>query len=129
MLPIDAIDKPADTACQHCDQGCSIWDSKPQTCTEFECAYYQAEDIPEALRPDKCGIIFIRRSERIFSGVLVTDVPVTDAAKGQIRSFNEQGFSVVLVSAKDMSLKPIFSKNHDPKEIETEYKEALSGNV
>ena len=125
MLQIDDIGKPANVACRYCDGGCSIHESKPQTCAEYECAYYQGKDVPLSLRPDKCGIIFNKRTERIFVGTLVTGVPVTEAARGQIDAFNKQGYSVILLSAKDMSLKPMLADGHDPKEIAAEHREAL----
>lgn len=129
MLPIDAINKPANKQCWHCDNGCAIYDSKPQTCNDYECAYYQGKNLPLSLRPDKCGIIFTKKTDRIFSGVLVTGVPVNNAAKGQIKSFNEQGFSVILLCADDMSLKAVLAKGHEPEDIEYEYKEAVGGDI
>lgn len=129
MLQIDAIDKPANVQCRHCDNGCAIHAMKPQTCADYECAYYQGKDVPLSLRPDNCGIIFTKKSDRIFSGVLVSGVPVADVAKAQIQAFNEQGYSVVLINAEKMSLKPMLSAGHDPQEIEQEFKEAIGGNV
>jgi hypothetical protein len=129
MLQIDAIDKPANSKCQHCEAGCAIHSTKPQTCADYECAYYQGANVPVSLRPDKCGIIFTKKTDRIFSGILVTGVPVTDVAKGQIQSFNEQGFSVVLMDASTLSMKPMLSADHNPKEIEQEFKEAVGGDI
>ena len=129
MLQIDAIDKPANVQCRHCDNGCAIHTTKPQTCADYECAYYQGKDVPLSLRPDNCGIIFTKKSDRIFSGILVTGVPVTDAARGQIQAFNDQGFSVVLINAEKMRMKPMLAAEHDPREIEQEFKEVIGGDL
>ena len=95
-LPIKALDKPINTHCQHCvGGGCSIYDSKPQTCTEFECAYIQGSNVPESLRPDKCGVIFIKQDDNTFKGVLIPNMEVTDIAKAQMNDFMKQGFKVI----------------------------------
>ena len=127
VLQIDAIDKPMYTPCRYCDGGCSIHNSKPKTCAEFECAYYQAPTIPESLRPDRCGIIFMKKTDRIFSGLLVDGVEVSDMAKAQINSFLQQGFSVVLLCQDEYHWIP--ATGHDQKELDQEYKEHLSGNL
>ena len=129
LLPIEAINKPINTACQHCDLGCTIYESRPQTCVDFECAYLQGKNLPLSLRPDKCGIIFIRRANRIFSGALMPDAEITDAARGQINSFVEQGYSVVLISVNEKKPLLMLANGHDSNEIWDEYKEALSGNL
>ena len=129
LLPIEPIDKPVNTPCQYCDGGCSIYNSKPETCTEFACAYLQDENVSEGLRPDKCGIIFIKRTDRIFSGALIPDIKTADIAKGQIQSFNDQGYSVVLLSLKEKAPHLMLGNGHDAEEIMAEYKEALSANV
>lgn len=93
-LPINAIAKPKNVLCQYCDGGCSIYENKPTTCTEFQCAYNEVEGVPEALRPDNCGVIFIKRTDSRFDGVVIPDAEVTDMAKRQIESFKSQGFEV-----------------------------------
>lgn len=129
LLPIEAINKPVNTPCQYCDAGCSIYPDRPQTCAEFECAYLQGRNVPLSLRPDNCGIIFIKRTDRIFSGVLMADRKPTEAARGQIDAFLKQGFSVVLSSLSEKKPLLMLADNHNSDDIMGEYKEALSGNV
>jgi hypothetical protein len=96
VLPIEAINKPINTTCMNCTgSGCSVYEDKPQTCSEFECAFLQGKDVPESLRPDKCGILFIKKSDTRFDGIIVPDAEVTDMAKAQIESFKRQGFEVI----------------------------------
>ena len=130
LLPVDAIEKPVNTRCQHvCATGCSIYQTRPDTCAEFDCAYLQAENVPESLRPDKCGVIFIKRADRIFSGLLMPGVKTTDAAKAQVDSFLKQGYSVVLTSLEINQPLVKLAEGHDPKEIHNEYREALGGDL
>lgn len=130
MLPVKAINKLANVRCKHvCAVGCAIYETRPQTCAEFECGYLQAENVPESLRPDKCGIIFIKRTDRIFSGVLMPDIKITDMAKGQIEDFRRQGFSVVLLSLREKKPLIMLAAGHIADEIMNEYKEALSGKI
>lgn len=117
------------TPCPHdCGGGCSIYDSKPQTCNEFECAYLQGRNVPEALRPDKCGIVFFKKTNRVFVGAIMPGVEVADIAKGQIESFKQQGYSVVLLLA---GKKPhiMLADEHDADSIMQEYTGALDGNL
>lgn len=129
LLPIDAISKPVNTDCQYCNNGCRIYESRPQTCADFECAYLQGRNLPRSLRPDECGIIFIKRTDRIFSGVLMADMQPTNAAKGQIDAFVKQGYSVILSSLSEKKPLIMLADGHDSNEVMDEYKEALSGNL
>jgi len=129
---IEALNKPMNTPCQYVtDKGCSVYNSctKPQTCTEFMCAYLEGKGIPEELRPDKCGIIFIKHTDRIFSGILIPNNNITIMAKRQIESFNQQGYSVILLSVyeKDPYIK--LGINHNKDDIIKEYEDFLNGNI
>ena len=112
--------KPWDT-CGHCilKKGCGIYKDRPNECKEFECAYYQGGSNIE-LRPDKCGVMFVKRNNRIFAGILVPDVPVTDTARGQVEAFKQQGYSVILLKkgeGPNIELAP----GHNKQEIFKEY--------
>lgn len=37
--------------------GCGIYDERPELCQKFECLWLRFSLIPEALRPDLCGIM------------------------------------------------------------------------
>jgi hypothetical protein len=52
------IDKPINTTCRHvCERGCSIYESRPASCREYDCAWLQGY-LPEKHRPDQCGIVW-----------------------------------------------------------------------
>lgn len=127
VLPIAVIGKPINTPCQYCDKGCSIYEGRPKTCAEFECAYYQGKELSEKLRPDNCGIIFFKRTDRIFTGAVVEGVKATAAAKHQIGAFNKQGFTVILLSEKEKTPLLCLAEGHEADDIMREYTETLDG--
>ena len=122
-LPVDALSKPANEMCVHCDGGCTIYEDRPQDCSLFECAYLQSTAQIE-LRPDNCGIIFEKLTDKIFFGTVFKQP--TKAAVEQVHSFIDQGFSVVLVSnIKRFPLKIHVAPGHDEGEIRSELFEYL----
>lgn len=108
---VPELNKKAGEDCINCkNNGCEIYGDHPQSCKDFECAYLQGGNNIE-LRPDKCGIMFFKKNEKIFVGVVVKKV--TDLAKGQIESFNKQGYSVVLLKLGEKPLiMPADKHNH-----------------
>lgn len=114
------FNKKAGETCLHCkNNGCSIYKKRPQVCKDFECAYLQGGTNIE-LRPDKCGIMFFKKSDRIFCGALVPDTPVTDMAKAQIAAFKKQGYSVVLLKLFEKPFLDV-AEGHNEQEIWKEY--------
>src|SRR5687768_11629482 len=54
-----AFDKPHGEPCRHLIQiGCGIYGERPPVCRRFECGWLQASNLPEALRPDRSGVLF-----------------------------------------------------------------------
>jgi hypothetical protein len=59
------VHKPAGQWCEHCavGKGCTIYETRPKTCSTFECLWLQSQsypgmEMPEKLRPDKCKVVF-----------------------------------------------------------------------
>lgn len=51
--------KPPNSPCRHLIQiGCEVYRERPSVCRRFECAWISAPNLPEALRPDRCGVLF-----------------------------------------------------------------------
>jgi len=127
VLPISWLNKPANTPCKHClvGGGCNVHLTKDSECKDFNCAYIQSGNTHVELRPDNCGIMFERLSDNIFYGTVVPGVEVTETGKNQIRSFNNQGYSVVLFSFKEP--KPLLFLNNDHRKdsIEEEFNKHL----
>lgn len=126
---VSELNKKAGEHCTHCvNNGCEIHGKHPQVCKDFSCAYFQGGSNVE-LRPDKCGIMFSKKSERIFCGTVVPDVPVSDLAKGQIVSFKEQGYSIILLKLGEQPHIQV-AEGHKKEEIFQEYLNILkNGNV
>lgn len=126
---VSELNKKAWEHCFNCvDKGCRIYGKHPQVCKDFECAFLQGGTNIE-LRPDKCGVMFWKKNERIFCGANMTGLPITDLALKQIASFKQQGYSVVLLKKGD---KPHIelAKGHDQEEIGKEYIDILThGNL
>ena len=64
LMEVTEIRKPRCKACGYLDgKGCGIYESRPQSCREFECIWLQSqkrdEPWPKRMRPDKCGIMFV----------------------------------------------------------------------
>src|SRR5688500_17002346 len=54
-----SFEKPYGVPCPHLVQiGCGIYAERPPVCRRFECGWLQAPNLPEALRPDRCGVLF-----------------------------------------------------------------------
>jgi hypothetical protein len=126
-FPIEQLNKPPNTQCKHCNNGCEIHDTKPDECSGFNCAYVQSKSNDENLRPDKCGIIFEKYSDNIFLGTVRTDMDVSDAGHRQIRSFLDQGYSVVLYSKHISELNYMICDRHDEDQIRAEFQEIANG--
>jgi hypothetical protein len=52
--------KPAETLCNHCivNQGCSIYETRPNVCRTWHCLWRRDATMPDELRPDKSRMIF-----------------------------------------------------------------------
>jgi len=60
VFEIEEINKPKHKLCAHCtSKGCSIYESRPEVCQTFECAYLNS-DWKKELRPDKSGVIIAK---------------------------------------------------------------------
>ena len=58
---VPAIDKPdfqkePASVCRHCDNGCRIYDTRPQTCRTYYCGWRWLEIFADDWRPDKSGV-------------------------------------------------------------------------
>ena len=121
------MSSPAGDNCKECvvGEGCAIYANAPKRCLQFDCAYVQMNNVSIKLRPDNCHVVFEKLSDRIFLGTLDPDHKMTKEAIGQIRAFNDQGFSVVLNSRVFPRPKTILAEGHSYEDIDLEYTELL----
>jgi len=121
IFPVRWLDKPANSPCTFCDKGCLIHSEKPQECKDFNCAYAQSGSANIKYRPDKCGIVFEKISDRIFYGTLDPKKQIPDEGRNQIYAFNRQGFSVVLFSFHEKKPAFVVNQDHNVDEIRKEF--------
>lgn len=121
LFEIPELNKKRCSECIYCNEntGCSIYNDRPTCCLGFNCSYLQAGLHP-ALRPDNCGIIFEKINDWLFYGTRDTRKDLSDIAKGQIQSFNKQGFSVVIREDKN---KVFLTGDHTMKQVTDAIKE------
>jgi hypothetical protein len=102
ILAIAALKKPAGVTCVHCDKGCAIHPTRPQTCRDFYCGWRTLEIFPERWRPDLSGVFAQLESEDIpaqfetgtgISLMLVGDNPVRTLRQGWFQEFVRTGIA------------------------------------
>jgi Fe-S-cluster containining protein len=92
--------KPVGKWCQNCaiGQSCRIYEQRPKPCRDFYCLWKVMPDFPEALRPDRCKVIWTM-TEDGSTAVATTEYPKALHAKAQeelFRQFSRAGISVVV---------------------------------
>ena len=97
LPPLAEIGKKAGELCIYCEEGCNRYETRPEPCKEFECAYYQVEVANEALRPDRCGVMFEKIEESLMVGTIDPKAGEYPHLNGQISAFLSQGINVVLL--------------------------------
>lgn len=76
------------------------------------------------LRPDNCKIIFEKLSDHLFLGTQDPRFKPTKVAQQQVAAFNQQGFSVIIVTPNQGHA--IFvAQGHDENQIRQEYQSIL----
>ena len=118
LLDIPWMNSPAGEYCKECEpgNGCKIYDNIPKKCLEFKCAYNQMQKVSIKLRPDNCKVVFERVKDVFVGSVDPDENYFKDVVKGQINSFLNEGFSIILFNKKES--KPIImpGKNHTKEE-------------
>ena len=52
------LSKPPRQACVHCaPQGCAIYEVRPRDCRTWFCGWRRIAELPQELRPDRCGLL------------------------------------------------------------------------
>ena len=59
LLGITEIEKPAWEWCSHCapGRGCTIYETRPPSCREFECQWLCEPELPESLKPERSKVM------------------------------------------------------------------------
>lgn len=58
-MRVEELSKPQGQWCEHCKigQGCGIYETRPQSCREFQCLWLTEDWVPIDLRPDKSKVV------------------------------------------------------------------------
>lgn len=107
FMNINEVNSPVNEKCQHCNDGCTIYDSRPTACAEFKCLWLGQEQMPNSLRPDKVNVMF----ELPFNcNTYIGYTNVTDWDTPEVRvlisKINQAGNAVVI---KDKDNNKIYS--------------------
>ena len=73
LLAVKDIDKPAGTACAHCDphDRCGIYDTRPKSCRLFNCYFLTNPKLREEWRPSKSNIVVVVHPDGLRIGAHV----------------------------------------------------------
>lgn len=95
--------KPIQEWCVHCNEnGCSIYEDRPKSCSTYECVYFQDKLMPEEFRPDRCGVMFeIPYGSKDIYALVDPDRPNALKERRMIQlisKFNDAGYKVMIRS-------------------------------
>lgn len=132
LLEVAALNKPANTACKHCDYGvgCSIYGQqvRPFACSAYQCAYLFNASWHESLRPDRCGVVFepFNEDERLnFTACVSLDRPNAwqeGAAAIAINRMLREGCAVIVVVGKEKHV--LLPEGQTPETVWNQYERA-----
>src|SRR5215831_5876594 len=58
LLDVPEAGKPRNDWCPHCNHhGCKIYESRPQICRDYTCAWLVNKSYPDYWKPSECGMI------------------------------------------------------------------------
>ena len=97
LCVVEELDKAAGAACEHCHDGCSIYEDRPQSCRDLHCAYRQMENASELMRPDNLGVVFEKLDDDLMFGSVNPDHKDFRHMHGQIEYFLKEGINTVLM--------------------------------
>jgi Fe-S-cluster containining protein len=86
--------KPSGITCEHCAIGCSIYNSRPQSCRAFECAWLKGE-MGEDQRPDKIGVVVEHLPGTKRTVIALTLVKDDEIPVELISYYNDSGRAVL----------------------------------
>lgn len=121
-LNIPETDSPEGELCKHCDEGvgCKIYDERPEPCQIFECCWRQMEYAHIDLRPDNCGVLFEKWTDKVIVGS--TNDKLSDLILRQLEFFQREGISTVIIRPKEKSRTFYLAEGNTIQSVEEEIK-------
>lgn len=72
LLEVVELSKPAHVPCEHIGKGCEIYETRPQSCRNFQCLWSTGFiEGDERRRPDKLGLMFNPGATKEVGGVII----------------------------------------------------------
>lgn len=89
VLAIEALGKPAGILCGHnTGAACGIYAQRPDACARWHCLWRRIDSLPDALRPDRSGVMFSMDSRPPVAGAPEGACIVGRAVAG-VQTFDE----------------------------------------
>ena len=122
-LYIPETDSEEGDLCKYCkeDIGCLIYKCRPESCSTFNCAWKQMENVHIDLRPDNCGVLFEKWSDYVMVGS--TEYELSKLMLGQIAYFQREGISVLIVNQEEKTRQFYLAEGHSIPFVEGELKD------
>lgn len=89
------LTKPSGAVCRHSRGGCDIYESRPDVCRRFFCAWRRTKLIPEDWRPDRCGVFATLDAQNVppqFGGAVGISLMLVDNPLRTVRQSWFQDF-------------------------------------
>jgi hypothetical protein len=56
LTHVPELAKPIGKTCEFCDRGCTVYEARPKSCRDFECAWLKG-DMPNWMKPNKAHVM------------------------------------------------------------------------
>ncbi len=108
LFPVPVLDKPAGKWCRHsCAGGCAFHGPRqPEVCRQYDCYWRDHDELPDACRPDRIGVVVTEAGNVTVAGYFLPVVTLQEefedagcgieAAQLQER-FVRDGFAVMVI--------------------------------
>jgi len=122
---IPETDSKSGDYCKYCESGigCKVYSVRPDLCRIFECCWKQMRLRTEELRPDKCGVMFEKWSDKVIIGS--TEKEISDLIKNQIRYFNREGISIIISDYDKKTRTFYLAKGHTKDSVRKEINDSI----
>ena len=95
---VPELAKPVGTTCSNCAIGCTIYNTRPQSCRTFNCAWLQG-DMSEDMKPNKSHIVIEKLPNVPVVIVLIepgyAGIWLTPAVDKVLKEYQQKGVAVV----------------------------------
>jgi hypothetical protein len=64
LMGVPALKKAPRQACVHCENGCTIYETRPQECRSFLCNYLIDATVDDSWKPNRCNFIMVQHPDK-----------------------------------------------------------------